>query len=942
MARRGPTPHRAPRNAILPGPAPHLVVPGPPPPARAGPAHGTPLMALDKRNYISLTDSDDSDDAREAPGAAKVARGAGARPGGGEGAQGAQEGAAGGGGKVKYKAGRAELVLSDDDDLMDLDLVDVDAAEYRRGAAARAAAALAKQQQQQQQQQQRDPTPPPVAGPAPGLAAHPLPPPAPHPSPPAPSPPAASDPLTAALDTVSSILPDVCRTTVRALLGAQEALGPANVEAVLDELFGWEGAYPREAEGAEARERESPVGGEGKGKGKEKARDEEEQAGAAVGLDEEDEEALRIAKQWVEVAGRKALGRVYEDAALLQLYSDYPIMRQADLKHLFVSNSSLYAPAWLAIDAAWRLPVDQRPFKQMAAPRADKGKGKANVHDELEREKTWVKEHSARYLAAVARNTALEARLEAEVASGAYFECGCCFADVALSQMVTCAEGCHFCKDCARMNADTQIGMRKYVLPCMSTSGCAAKFLEREYPSFLSRKSIAALHRIKQEKEVDEAALEGLEKCPFCPFAMIIENPDERLFRCQREDCEVVSCRECKKKDHLPATCAEASDDARLSKFHAVEEAMSAALIRRCPKPGCGEPYVKESGTCNKIICSACRTLSCYICGKIGYQHFSNPGTNLPAGLVVEAGATCALWDDTDKRNYEEVEAARVAAEAAARAANPALKQEDLAKLAMDLPPPPPRKIAHLPPPRIENPWLERARAAAAAAYAAPAAAAEPPPPARLPPPPAPVPQPPPPVGLAAEIVAAQELLLAQRHAGPAAPPPAPRAHVPAPAAPPAAAPRRAPAPAAAPPPPPAAGRFLVNRARQQPPLFPPPAHRARQPVPPPAPVKPILKNSPPRKNGQFAPQPQERGVGPAAAGPAFPRAGGSGVRFAPYPGGGGPAPGGSGQGGAAARRGAGARFGEQEEADEAARRRKAQAKEEEREAKRRRLTGSG
>lgn len=97
------------------------------------------------------------------------------------------------------------------------------------------------------------------------------------------------------------------------------------------------------------------------------------------------------------------------------------------------------------------------------------------------------------------------------------------------------------------MNADTQIGMRKYVrpplsrslllslslappdvvllllaqqvLPCMSTSGCSAKFLEHEYPVFLSRKSIAALHRIKQEKEVDEAALEGLEKCPcVAPF----------------------------------------------------------------------------------------------------------------------------------------------------------------------------------------------------------------------------------------------------------------------------------------------------------------------------------------------------------------------------------------------------------------------------------------
>ncbi|KPV73730.1 uncharacterized protein RHOBADRAFT_38348 [Rhodotorula graminis WP1] len=621
MAQPGPAAHHALANALPVAPAPpHAAVAPvvPPRPARAAPQPGTPLMALEKRNYINLADSD-SDDEADAPRAAKAPRAAGAR-GAHEGVDEAQRGAGRADNEDKVRHRRAEVVLSDDEDddvLMDLDLVDVDAAEYRRGAAARAAASFAKEHPPQHE---RAPTPPPVAGPAP--AEHPLPPPAPpHPEPRAhhrsPSPAFDADPLTTALDTVSSILPDVCRATVRTLLGGQAALGPVNVEAVLDELFGWEGGYPREGEGAAGRAGESPDGSEGKGKGKARARDEDEDEmgrGGTVGLDEYEEEALRVAKQWVDVAARKAPGRVYEDAALLQLYADFPILRQVDLKHLFASNSSLYGPTWLAVDAAFRLPVEARPFKEMAAPRADKGKAKANVHDELEREKTWIKDHSACYLAAVAHSAALEARLEAEVASGAYFECGCCFADVALSQMVTCAEGCHFCKDCARMNADTQIGMRKYVLPCMSTSGCSAKFLEREYPSFLSRKSIAALHRIKQEKEIDEAALEGLEKCPFCPFAMIIENPEERLFRCQREDCEVVSCRECKKKDHLPATCAEASDDARLSKFHAVEEAMSAALIRRCPKPGCGEPYVKEPNTCNKIVCSACRTLSCYMC----------------------------------------------------------------------------------------------------------------------------------------------------------------------------------------------------------------------------------------------------------------------------------------------------------------------------------------
>jgi len=302
-----------------------------------------------------------------------------------------------------------------------------------------------------------------------------------------------------------------------------------------------------------------------------------------------------------------------------------------------------------------------------------------------------------------------------------------------------------------------------------------------------------------------------------------------------------------------------------------------------------------------------------------------------------------------------EVEAARIAAEAAARAANPALKPGDLAKLAMDLPPPPPRKIAHLPPPRFDNPWAGFARAAAAAAQ--PVAAA-PPPPARLPPPPAPQVHAPAPQLLPADPARARldeirarldraaafeahadaALDLARRRLADAAQPrPAPRAHAAAPAAPQPAAPRRAPAPAAAAPPPPPAGRFLVNRAWQPPPL-PPPAARAHRPVAPPAPAKP--KDSP-RKNVHFAAQPQDRDAGPAAAGPAYPRAAGGagdGVRFAPYPGVGG-------GGAAAAHRAAGAagpRVGELEELGEAAKRRRDKVRNDEREAKRRRLTGNG
>ncbi|GAA6048852.1 hypothetical protein JCM3770_003652 [Rhodotorula araucariae] len=585
---------------------------------------------------------------------------------------------------------RAGFALSSDDDLeyMALDLSDVDPDEYRlahalvspRGAAGRADAT------------------------------------------------ARGDPLDSAVGTVAGILPDVDLAVVRMLLAGEPALGPVNVEAVLDTLFAWEGGYPKRT-GPEAGEGSTKGGAKGKGKAREEH--EGEQA-----VEEDDNEVQRAAKQWIDTATRNTGGKAYEDAALAQLYLDFPTVRQSDLKKLFVSNSHFYAPAYIAIEQAFQEPADTRPFKLIATARVDKGKGKDKVNDELEKEKTWVQNERSRYTSALRRATELEARLEAEIASGAYFECGCCFADVGLSQMIACAEGCQFCKDCARMNADSQIGMRKYVLPCMSTSGCTSTFLESEYPLFLPRKTVAALHKIKQEKEVDEAALEGLEKCPFCVFAMIIENEHERLFHCQHEGCRI--------KDHLPATCAEASEDAKLSTVHRIEEAMSEALIRRCPKAGCGEPYVKEQGTCNKIRCASCATLSCYICNKVivGYQHFTNAGSNMPVGATTEAGSTCVLWDDTGKRNFEEVEAARLAAEDAARAANPALAAADLAKLAMEAPPPPPANIAHLPPPRLDDRVRAILDARGAGAPPPPPPAAPrwrgaPPPPAQLPPPPA-------------------------------------------------------------------------------------------------------------------------------------------------------------------------------------------------------------
>lgn len=161
-----------------------------------------------------------------------------------------------------------------------------------------------------------------------------------------------------------------------------------------------------------------------------------------------------------------------------------------------------------------------------------------------------------------------------------------------------CVEAHLFCKECAENNASDQIGLRNFVrllqsstpdltrlqtLPCMSGEGCL--FHESEYSKFLPNTSIAAIHKIRMEREVDLAGLDGLAKCPyvassnfemvltvrrFCPYACVIDNPHERLFHCMREGCEVVSCRECGKVDHLPRTCLEMDADRITDARHTV------------------------------------------------------------------------------------------------------------------------------------------------------------------------------------------------------------------------------------------------------------------------------------------------------------------------------------------------------------------------------------
>ena len=232
-------------------------------------------------------------------------------------------------------------------------------------------------------------------------------------------------------------------------------------------------------------------------------------------------------------------------------------------------------------------------------------------------------------------------------------ECQCCFDDeTPINRAIPCdGDVAHFyCYACVKNQASSQIGQMRWEMRCVFSGNkpCTAPLIKSQLRDVLEAKTLAKLEELQFNDEVSLAAIEGLEDCPFCEFKAICDPVDiNREFNCGNPDCLKTSCRLCHETTHLPKTCEEARKDRGSELRHTVEEAMTNALIRRCPNKVCMTAILKEYG-CNKVICRKCSTIMCYACGadisknpKVdAYSHFRGRGTERDTG--------CPLYDDNE------------------------------------------------------------------------------------------------------------------------------------------------------------------------------------------------------------------------------------------------------------------------------------------------------
>ena len=273
---------------------------------------------------------------------------------------------------------------------------------------------------------------------------------------------------------------------------------------------------------------------------------------------------------------------------------------------------------------------------------------------------------------------AKEARDEEHRRKGEVMTCGCCFTeDVPISQVTHCAaeEAHFFCFECARRNAENDIGSMKYALSCMDISRCQASFGREQRKRFLDTATIAKLERIQQQDEIRRAEMENLELCPFCDYAAVCPPVAvDKEFRCQNPECGETSCRTCKQKTHIPLSCEEFKKENGISQRRVIEEARTEALLRTCKK--CNIRILKEDG-CNKVVCTGCYSVICDYCGqdisKAKYEHFDGGFRGAPA-----TKGKCPLYDSSRQRKENQIEQAGKEAMEKVRQENPDLSEEDL------------------------------------------------------------------------------------------------------------------------------------------------------------------------------------------------------------------------------------------------------------------------
>ncbi|CAK5264691.1 unnamed protein product [Mycena citricolor] len=318
-----------------------------------------------------------------------------------------------------------------------------------------------------------------------------------------------------------------------------------------------------------------------------------------------------------------------------QLSLDFPLIPRMHIRLSLLDHRSLYAPTYLFLEkeqSSEALPYTQ---KRIPTRPAAKGKRRATHDEEFEKEREWI----------LSRGGAAMTPVLTEASGEAEIECGCCFTDSPFDKMIQCPDAHLFCTECMTSYAENLLGSHDHKIICIDQSGCKLAFTVAELRRFLtpqlfSLKSSSLVVTRIAPRSGDH--LLGFVVSSHADLHQVVDSASS--WYKSATDLAMFAYK-----------MTEVQDDKKLDARHEIEEAMTRALMRNCPR--CNKAFVKDHG-CNKMTCPFCHTKSCYLCRKVitGYDHFLPQFPMQPGGVgPSRVDGKCVLWDPVDQRHAEEV-----------------------------------------------------------------------------------------------------------------------------------------------------------------------------------------------------------------------------------------------------------------------------------------------
>ncbi len=108
--------------------------------------------------------------------------------------------------------------------------------------------------------------------------------------------------------------------------------------------------------------------------------------------------------------------------------------------------------------------------------------------------------------------------------------------------MSACPAGHLFCNECISRSTDSALGEGKAHFRCLEGE-CGTEFSLATLQEVVSSKTMSILLQKIQEEELRQAGIPDLVTCPFCSFATIMPDQEDKVFRCLNPTCLKESCR---------------------------------------------------------------------------------------------------------------------------------------------------------------------------------------------------------------------------------------------------------------------------------------------------------------------------------------------------------------------------------------------------------------